>query len=31
MFEEENKFFIIMERCTGGDLKNLIETKKKKG
>ncbi|CAK61904.1 unnamed protein product (macronuclear) [Paramecium tetraurelia] len=29
IFEAENKFFIIMERCQGGELKNIIEEKKK--
>ncbi|CAD8155781.1 unnamed protein product [Paramecium pentaurelia] len=28
VFEAENKFFIIMERCSGGELKHLIEQKK---
>ncbi|CAD8196178.1 unnamed protein product [Paramecium octaurelia] len=29
IFEAQNKFFIIMERCQGGELKNIIEEKKK--
>ena len=29
MFEAEKKFFIIMERCSGGELKHVIEERKK--
>ncbi|CAD8123307.1 unnamed protein product [Paramecium sonneborni] len=31
MFEAENKFFIIMERCLGGELKHLITERQKNG